>query len=212
MKLIVALLLLVSTDSAPPDASAYLVTRGRVTVSDAGPNQLVIELDEFTQAAPKGDGRADHVFRFWAEAPLVGLELEDENASLEFRGDELVVMSTAKARFLVLQVEGRHESFPVAPRGLTTYAKSGYALTHSIGTSTRSGKRPSQVIANPAHTPDPIGGTGGGGSCDAGGIGSTSCSTSNGKLTCSVSCASGYYACCKKGGVLSDPECKCVKQ
>jgi hypothetical protein len=45
-----------------------------------------------------------------------------------------------------------------------------------------------------------------GGSCDSGGEGATACSISG----CSVSCASGYYACCKIG-ILSN-ECKCVKQ
>lgn len=57
--------------------------------------------------------------------------------------------------------------------------------------------------------PDP-GGSGGSGSCSSGGPGSSSCSTSFGGDGCSVSCTSGYYACCIRGGVLTASSCYCV--
>jgi hypothetical protein len=54
------------------------------------------------------------------------------------------------------------------------------------------------------------GGSGGGGgtSCTAGGTGATSCSITCNHYGCSVSCGSGYYACCKCG-TLSLPSCTC---
>ncbi|WP_374402131.1 hypothetical protein [Flavobacterium sp.] len=52
-------------------------------------------------------------------------------------------------------------------------------------------------------------------SCDSGGTGSTSCSVSSGgsgqSTGCSVSCQSGYYSCCNKGGLFTVNSCKCVK-
>jgi hypothetical protein len=47
----------------------------------------------------------------------------------------------------------------------------------------------------------------GGGICNSGGHGSTQCSATNGSHECSVTCAAGYYACCKYEG----PTCSCVK-
>lgn len=56
------------------------------------------------------------------------------------------------------------------------------------------------------------GGSGGGSSCDSGGPGSSSCSTSYGGDSCSVSCQTGFYACCERGGVMTAPSCYCVRQ
>jgi len=58
-----------------------------------------------------------------------------------------------------------------------------------------------------------LGGPGGGiggVACDDGGEGATSCGVSQGAgHTCSVSCPTGYYACCSLGFV--NPVCKCIK-
>jgi len=43
--------------------------------------------------------------------------------------------------------------------------------------------------------------------CTSGGVGSTSCSVSNGNGSCSVSCGTGYYSCCNDTHTV----CKCVK-
>ncbi len=52
--------------------------------------------------------------------------------------------------------------------------------------------------------------------CDSGGEGSSSCSTTVGgsaqSTGCSVSCKTGYYACCVKGGFFSAQSCKCKKE
>jgi hypothetical protein len=55
-------------------------------------------------------------------------------------------------------------------------------------------------------------GTGSGGgtrTCDSGGHGSTQCSTSVANGSCSVACATGYYACCSN--LASGPSCICVR-
>jgi hypothetical protein len=44
--------------------------------------------------------------------------------------------------------------------------------------------------------------------CDAGGAGATSCSKASGGYSCSVSCGSGYYACCNDHTV-TPPSCNC---
>ncbi len=43
------------------------------------------------------------------------------------------------------------------------------------------------------------------GGCTAGGFGSTSCTITVGPMSCSVTCAAGFYACCGAGG------CGCVQ-
>ncbi|UMY66768.1 MULTISPECIES: hypothetical protein [unclassified Flavobacterium] len=52
--------------------------------------------------------------------------------------------------------------------------------------------------------------------CDSGGEGSSSCSTTVSGASqshgCSVSCKTGYYACCSKGGFLTSESCKCKKE
>jgi len=211
--LLVALVPFVSVAGGPVDNASYFVGRGKVTIVTPDAHQLFVELDDITAAAPDGDGVVDHLFRFWSDAPLTGFAIGEDEASVEFRGDELVVMTGKSNRFVVLQVEGRHPAVPVGPVGFTAYAAQGYGLTHATGLKTEPGKRPWRAIANPIYHPDPIEeGGGSSGSCDSGGIGSTSCSTSCGSMmSCSVSCGNGYYACCKKCSLVADPDCKCVK-
>ncbi|WP_375448435.1 hypothetical protein [uncultured Fibrella sp.] len=48
-------------------------------------------------------------------------------------------------------------------------------------------------------------GGGGGVACESGGVGSTSCSSTFGDASCSTSCGTGYYACCRAGAT----SCKC---
>ena len=50
------------------------------------------------------------------------------------------------------------------------------------------------------------------GKCNHGGEGSTSCSiTNSGYGSCSVSCGTGYYACCVKGSWSTKQSCHCIK-
>ncbi len=44
--------------------------------------------------------------------------------------------------------------------------------------------------------------------CHSGGPGSTSCSTHGQTYSCTVTCGSGYYACCDMSGI----ECTCIKE
>jgi hypothetical protein len=45
--------------------------------------------------------------------------------------------------------------------------------------------------------------------CSSGGVGSGQCSSGCGGQTCSVTCRSGYYACCYCSGDGSSPNCNC---
>lgn len=53
--------------------------------------------------------------------------------------------------------------------------------------------------------------TDGGKKCDHGGEGATSCSISSSHGDCSVSCGTGYYACCVKGSWSTEQSCHCEK-
>ncbi len=44
--------------------------------------------------------------------------------------------------------------------------------------------------------------------CTSGGIGSTACSQTCGRRSCSISCATGFYSCCTCGVLLAN--CKCI--
>jgi hypothetical protein len=126
---------------------------------------------------------------------------------------------------------GRDQS---APGGTNRPARYRIALVHGIELATYFGLpalRLDDFLRDPAGGPhavfmaDDIGDVPGGdvdhddtssgssgGGCTAGGPGSTSCSVTCGdRPGCSVSCASGYYACCKCGSYISAPSCTCKR-
>jgi hypothetical protein len=114
------------------------------------------------------------------------------------------------------------------PRGFRVWRQDGYGLSRSGGETSvpmpASDRHPGTISTNfcDASTscyPGETGGGGGGGgagagtvTCDSGGPGSTSCSTTDGTATCSTTCGTGYYACCNNPTTTNrTASCKCIK-
>lgn len=166
------------------------------------------------------DGRGEnvhHLFRIWSNDALPSLLLSARDASIEYRGNELVVI-TADRQMYIFSLGDAATAPQTIPAGLTLVTVRAYGLNHEIRPIKAANHRAKveascdtdscvenldfyyQEDAAPA-------------SCDSGGIGSSSCSVSDNNISCSVSCMSGYYACCKHTSWIppQDQSCKCHK-
>jgi len=192
-------------------AADYDVLRGTAVVKVFGEHAVVIGI---ISESGKEEGNID-LFRLETEGTLQPLSVVLNNASVEYRGGELVVMDAASQTFYTFSVRGSELTTPRSPAGFHSVRYVGYGLNHSIRpmSEVRSSKgRAIKTLGDPCEMTvcffddDPYGGGGGGGSsCNSGGRGSASCSITVNGSGCSVSCSSGYYACCMQGG----PNCYC---
>jgi len=194
----------------------YAILQGRVIITTRTPEAVVIGVDE------NNDGYADDLFWFFA-SPAPPVNVYSEKASIEFRGEELVVISGESGELYGFSV-GRSR---IAQRGLSSISSStvysGYGLNHMMGPSVNRIRMPwphkGRLRANDddcttgcIYNIDPGGDASGSGGCSSGGPGSSSCSvTSTDGSGCSVSCLTGYYACCNYSTVLRNPSCQCIK-
>lgn len=136
------------------------------------------------------DGINDHTFKLQTTDAAVQHERFFADAQLTFIGDRLHLVSIDSPDTLTLAVG------PARPGDHADMASiHGTGLAHLRSATT----------VEPSFTDDP--GTGGGssGGCSAGGPGSTSCSISDPLVSCSITCSTGYYACC------TGATCKCKK-
>lgn len=198
-----------STPAVRRAAADYDVLRGTVVVKVFGDHAVVIGI---ISERGKEEGNID-LFRLETESALQPLNVVLESASVEYRGGELVVMDATSRTFYTFSVSGAEFTAPRAPEGFNSVRFVGYGLDHSIrpmsevhpskGRAIKAQEDPCEMTVC-FFDQDPYGGGGGGGggsSCNSGGHGSTSCSVNG----CSVSCSTGYYACCSTSG----PNCYC---
>ncbi len=197
------------TDGPMPSADEYTVLAGKVTIGTIDAHMIGVVVDD--------GGPYRHLFRLWTEAPLKTFRASSQSASIEFRGDELVVMAVDQEWFYALVTTAADRHAPRLPVGFSGARYVGYGLNHEI--------RP--VVAQPAGNGrhvvtldcgdtdsclfnlDTDVGAGASGSCDAGGVGSSSCSTSNSHGSCSVTCSSSSYACCTAATSTANANCRC---
>ncbi len=201
-----------SPDGPLPAADDYTVLAGKVTIGTIDAHSIGVLVDD--------GGGYRHIFRLWMEASVKTFRATSQSASVEFRGDELVVMAADQEWFysLVTSSAGRA---PRQPIGFTGANYVGYGLNHEIRpvVAKRAGSGRHVVALDSCDDLDTCifnadfgsaGGGTGGGSCNSGGIGSTSCSTSNSYGSCSVSCSSGY-ACCTSATSIGNASCRCIQ-
>jgi hypothetical protein len=194
-----------SVARTPTEAADYTVLAGKTVIKTYGERMVGIAVYD-----PR-DSRI-HLFRLWTnEAPAAALNIVLENASVEYRGAELVVMSGEPRSFYVFGTAETRFTAPRAPAGYSGLHTIGYGLNHEIRAAApaRTGRvRATEECSDPFLCPfdqDPGGGGSGGGSCQSGGPGSTSCTVNSSSGSCSVSCSAGYYACCN----FDPPRCNC---
>lgn len=179
------------------------------TVSGTG---LALALDGGTSAASH-DGYVDQVFVLQQEAPAAESPRLLANADIHYAGNLLLVRAPGHRPLLFL-VQGRGDPLPDAGALGANDAQrySGFGLARRTGTwemrltdvATTSMR---DLLPTCAASPD--GTVSAAGTCDSGGVGSTSCSTScvSSGDGCATSCGSGYYSCCNKAVCT----CTCVR-
>lgn len=172
---------------------------------------------------PKTDAADSIIILDWVDmpTPVVNVPKVVAHYQMENNGQDLILIGSGKpiARFST-------RDNPQSTRGELVYHVNGISkLTDRGGfdagalktsAATEAFDAANSVRMNRAHGSEKIGGGDGGGkthpgpNCSSGGPGATSCSSggSGTGSSCTVTCGSGYYACCDANGV----ECKCVKQ
>lgn len=187
-------------------ASDPVTVHGTTVITRSGSHEIVIAVDA------AGDDSVDHLFRFWTEGEAPAIELSSRAATVEYRGDELVVTAADRRTYLSFTVgDGR----PLrGPRGFSCTQMRGFGLNHETGPAVERKKLRDDGSGGPTvELYDPDYGDGGGGgsnaiTCDSGGVGSSSCSITNVAGSCSTTCTVGYYACCRYG---PENTCKCFR-
>jgi len=187
--LVVSALLTVNAAPAVYDAAKPMHAHGSVIIKTRQYETMV------SVRTGNDDGRTAHVFRMWAKPALV-VDGSYDGAEVEYSGSSLIVTVPSSKTVLRFTVAGYQ---PAAGSPTADYRVIG--LSHVVG------PREAHGGAGWA-APDPwAAGAGGGSSCYSGGLGSSSCSQSNGYGSCSVVCAlSNTYACCTNG---NPPSCFC---
>jgi len=197
------------TDGPLPPADDYTVLAGKVTITTINEHMIGVIVDD--------GGPYRHLFRFWTNAAVKTFRSSSQSASVEFRGDELIVMASDEQWFYALETNTGDLHTPRQPMGFTASRYVGYGLNHEIRpVAAQAGGKGRHIVALDLCGDDDtcvfnldtdVGGSGGG-SCDSGGPGSTSCSTSNSRGSCSVTCNYGY-ACCTNATSTSAANCRC---
>jgi hypothetical protein len=202
-----------------PSASDYIVMHGKVTIGTIGDRMIGVLVD------PRGEGGEAspyrHLFRLWSETPLQAFQVTSSSASIEYRGDELVILAADKQLFYILNIASSQTHELRAPNafGATRYV--GYGLNHEIRAAAAQKNGRGGVTATLDDCPDfgdcffnkdydTGGGGSGGGSCNAGGIYATSCSISNSHGSCSINCSGSSYACCTAATSTTNAFCRCI--
>lgn len=198
-------------DGPLPPADDYTVLAGQVTIGTIDAHTIGVIVND--------GGPYRHLFRFWTNASVKSFRATSASASVEFRGDELIVMASDQEWFYALVANAGDGHTPRQPVGFTGARYAGYGLNHEIRlAAAQAGVRGRHISAldlcddsdNCVFNLDTGIGGGGGGSCDSGGSGSTSCSTSNSRGSCSVTCVSGSYACCTNATATASANCRCI--
>jgi len=196
------------TNGLVPSADDYTVLAGKVTIGTIDAHMIGVLVDD--------GGPYRHLFRLWTEAPLKTFRASSQSASIEFRGDELVIMAADQEWFYALVTNGADRHAPRQPVGFTGARYVGYGLNHEIRpVAARTPGNGRHIIAldfcddfeSCVFNLDYGVGAGASG-CSAGGLGASSCTISNTYGSCSVTCSTGY-ACCVAATSTNNASCSC---
>ena len=206
--------------AAIPQPADYDVYHATVTFKTLGAHKIGIVLTDERALA----GGYVHLFRFWSDQTIAPLNVTAASASVEYRGRELVIILPEQQLFYEFVLSDAAFSSPPPPSGFAALRYAGFGLNHEVrpvgGKKSGNGAGRSVSISDSSCTDfdcyfqqDPGNGSGTSGTqtCDSGGPGAVSCSTTNGSEGCSIACAAGYYACCQNGWAFQPAHCFCVR-
>jgi len=214
---LLAIVLFAATAAAqqqPRDAiGSVVIQRG------SGPAPFIlIAIDAFGEGG-RNDGVIDYIYKFYTDAAAPDLHYAFAVAHIDDLDGQILI--SAPVEQIRLTFANRDQKVaPARNDGSTEFAfTNGIGITRVWGEHVNRGRMshdgPAPYLfgcgdsVGSACYPDVSGGGGSGSTCSAGGCPATSCSVSNGKLSCSVTCPAGSCACCNYGSMLSDPSCAC---
>ena len=196
------------SDGLMPSPDDYTVLAGKVTIGTIDGHMIGVLVDD--------GGPYRHLFRLWTEATLKTFRASSQSASIEFRGDELVVMAADQEWFYALVTAAGDRHAPRQPTGLTGARYVGYGLNHEIRPVASRTSAKGRNIAALDFCDDfdscvfnvdyGVGGSGSG--CSAGGVGASSCTITNSYGSCTITCSTGY-ACCVAATSTNNASCSC---
>ncbi|HEX6099247.1 MAG TPA: hypothetical protein VF432_23235 [Thermoanaerobaculia bacterium] len=175
-------------------------------------DRVTVLLDTIVDAGTAPDGIVDQWFVLQTAEPVLTPVMVHLPQALVVHQPRALRISTSDQRYELLIDR------PKTPDAAMTTRIAGIGLSHNTGTKgPRLGDqldRRGRVVTTCdwclTQDPGPGGGSGSGStSCPSGGPGATQCSASYGTNSCSVSCASGYYACCQ--ALPGSAYCRCIK-
>lgn len=189
--------------------------RGEVLIYSGSPNHIVVAMDTFAGGA---DGYVDQWFVLQTDVTQQAMRVHLPIADVRFREGRVLVISEQKRIVYEFAISDAWPDPTMAPGGYQIMRTEGYGLSHNVAsTDVRVRPEKAKGLAVKAQddcefcdplNPDWGGGEGSGsGTCDSGGIGSTSCSVTSGSYSCSVTCNIASYACCQI--TASGVNCKC---
>ena len=162
------------------------------------------------------DGMIDQWFTLEASGSIVPVSDHITSAQIVHTAGHLRVISHERRVIYDFVVAGQDQAWEV-PGGFTRIRNEGYGLARNMSpTTVRIPKiRGDSVTAFNCEGceifyPD-LGEAGGSGQtvCASGGRGATACSSASGTQNCTITCGSGYYACCNSNSYSAT--CKCYR-
>ena len=182
---------------------------GNVLIRTVGSRVLVM-VDTPARRDVQPDGIVDQWFVLETAEPLVTPISEHLGDSLLVHSAGVLEVSSAERRFeFVLEGHSRpDDSMLTRVVGVGLSHHKGEKTGVRIADEVRRARVSTTCMACEVLDPDP-GAGGGGASCSSGGPGATSCTATQQGNSCSITCATGRYACCNYGSEGS-PFCRCV--
>ena len=190
----------------------YTVLRGKITIETIDEHLIGVFVDELQEKGQTAKYR--HLFRLQTTQSVSPFRVVSASGSLEFRGNEVVILGTDNDLFYVLMLPEAEANTPRAI-GAKATRYVGFGLNHEIrpiataSPGSRRGIVTLDVVDGNIKEDENIG-RGGTGDCTSGGANAASCMTGNSYGTCSISCSGHFYACCTAATASSNAYCGCV--
>jgi hypothetical protein len=193
-----------------PDQANHVETHLADVVIRTDGDRVMVLLDTILDAGTPPDGDVDQWFVLQTAEPVLTPVMAYLPKALVVHQSHALRISTSDERY-EFRLDG-----PETPNAGMTTRITGIGLAHNTGTK---GPRLRDQLDRRGRVvekcewclqQDPgTGGGSGGTSCPSGGPGATQCSASHGTNSCSVTCATGYYACCQ--ALPGAAYCRCIK-
>ena len=171
---------------------------GEVLIFNRGLDKLIVAMD--TDLTGK-DGLVDQWFVLQTLVPVAETRIHLRAADVLVKDGLVRVTSHRDRKVYELGLEGT-APVPIVNARYDVVRTEGFGLAHHIADTTlqfsSNGRDDCADCESLMQDWGELGGGSGAGACDAGGIGASGCSLSEGTSSCSATCTGNYYACCRR--------------